>query len=168
MIPAHLTPLANHLWQSTLFAAALGLLSLAFRRQRAKVRYGLWLAASVKFLIPFAMLVSFGHQLEWRRAASIAHSPIPIAVEQISQPFVPPASWERRAAPTAESRVSAVLLGIWICGFAAVLFSWLVQWWRIGRPCERHRLWIWKSRCARCLPKYQWSQESSGFSGRYC
>jgi beta-lactamase regulating signal transducer with metallopeptidase domain len=77
------------------------------------------------------MLVSIGHQFEWRTAASIAHSPIPIAVEQISQPFVPPASWERLAVPAAESRISAVLLGIWICGFAVVLFSWLVQWRRI-------------------------------------
>ncbi len=131
MIPANLTPLANHLWQSTLFAAALGLLSLAFRRHRAKVRYALWLAASVKFLIPFAILVSIGNQFELRTAVSIAHSPIPIAVEQISQPFVPPASWERLAVPAAESRISAVLIGIWICGFAAVLFSWLVQWRRI-------------------------------------
>jgi hypothetical protein len=56
MIPANLTPLANHLWQSTLFAAAAGLLSLALRKQRAQVRYGLWLAASVKFLVPFALL----------------------------------------------------------------------------------------------------------------
>ena len=41
---------ANHLWQSTLFAALAGLLTLAFRRNRAQVRYWLWLAASVKFL----------------------------------------------------------------------------------------------------------------------
>jgi hypothetical protein len=68
MIPANLTPLANHLWQSTLFAAAAGLLSLALRKQRAQVRYGLWLAASVKFLIPFALLVSMGSQFEWRTA----------------------------------------------------------------------------------------------------
>src|SRR5580704_3197263 len=131
MIPANLIPVANHLWQSTLFAAALALLSLAFRRQRAKVRYALWLAASVKFLIPFAMLVSIGNQFEWRTAASIAHSPIPIAMEQISQPFIPPASWERLAVPAADGRIPAVLRTIWICGFAAVLFSWLVQWRRI-------------------------------------
>ena len=58
MIPANLTSVANHLWRSTLFAATAGLLSLALRKQRAQVRYGLWLAASVKFLIPFALLVS--------------------------------------------------------------------------------------------------------------
>jgi bla regulator protein BlaR1 len=50
MIPSPLQPVANHLWQSTLFAAAAGLLTLAFRKNPAQTRYRLWLAASVKFL----------------------------------------------------------------------------------------------------------------------
>ena len=50
--------IGNHLWQSTLFAAAAGLLTLALRNNRAQVRYWLWLAASVKFLIPFGALVT--------------------------------------------------------------------------------------------------------------
>ena len=52
--------LGNHLWQSTLFAIAAGLLTLILRKSHARARYGLWLAASVKFLIPFAVLVSLG------------------------------------------------------------------------------------------------------------
>ena len=35
--------LPNHLWQSTMFAVAVWLLAFAFRRNRAQVRYGLWL-----------------------------------------------------------------------------------------------------------------------------
>jgi hypothetical protein len=54
----------NHLWQSTLFAAAVALVTLAFRRNRAQVRYWLWLAASVKFLIPFSALLWLGAQIE--------------------------------------------------------------------------------------------------------
>ena len=50
MIPAYLL---NHLWQSTLFVAAAGLLSLVLRGNRAQVRYWLWFAASFKFLVPF-------------------------------------------------------------------------------------------------------------------
>ena len=46
MIPSQLQPLANHLWQSTLFAAVAGLLTLALRKNRAQTRYWLWLAAS--------------------------------------------------------------------------------------------------------------------------
>ena len=55
--------LANHLWQSTLFACAIGLLTLALRKNRAAVRHGLWLAASVKFLLPLSLLVGLGSQL---------------------------------------------------------------------------------------------------------
>jgi hypothetical protein len=63
---ADLSPLANHLWQSTLCVAMAWLLTLGMRKNRAAVRYGLWMAASVKFLIPFSLLVSAGAQLEWR------------------------------------------------------------------------------------------------------
>jgi bla regulator protein blaR1 len=41
-----------HLWQSTLFAGLAAVLSLAFRKQRAGIRYWIWLAASLKFLSP--------------------------------------------------------------------------------------------------------------------
>ncbi len=45
----------NHLWQSTLFAVAAGLLTLALRKNHARARYWLWLAASLKFLVPFSL-----------------------------------------------------------------------------------------------------------------
>ena len=67
MIPNYLSkvwqavaPVAgNHLWQSTLFAVAVGLLTLLLRKNHARARYALWLAASLKFLIPFSLVVSF-------------------------------------------------------------------------------------------------------------
>ena len=55
--------LASHLWQSTLFAGAAALLTLAFRANKAQVRYCLWLGASYKFLIPFALLTSLGRHI---------------------------------------------------------------------------------------------------------
>jgi beta-lactamase regulating signal transducer with metallopeptidase domain len=50
----------DHLWQSTLFAIAVALLTIAFRRNRARVRFALWFAASLKFLVPFAVIAWFG------------------------------------------------------------------------------------------------------------
>jgi hypothetical protein len=47
---------ADHLWQSTLFAGATGLLTLVLRKNSARLRYSLWLAASLKFLVPFSLL----------------------------------------------------------------------------------------------------------------
>ena len=53
----------DHLWQSTLFAAGAGLLTLVLRDNSAQVRFWLWFAASVKFLIPFAALTALGRYL---------------------------------------------------------------------------------------------------------
>ena len=88
MIPADLSPLANHLWQSTLFAAAAWLLTLAVRTNRAAVRYWIWMAASVKFFIPFSLLVSIGSQLGWRTAPAIAQPRFTNVMNEISRAFV--------------------------------------------------------------------------------
>src|ERR1035437_6562557 len=88
---ADLSPLANHLWQSTLFAAVAWVLTLALRKNRASARYWIWLAASVKFLIPFSLLVSAGGQLGWRTAPVTAPSQLSFAMDEISQPFAMPA-----------------------------------------------------------------------------
>ena len=101
MIPANLSPLANHLWQSTLFPAAAWLLALALRKNGAAVRYGIWLAASVKFLVPFSLLVGIGSQFGWRAAPAVGPVPISHVVEQISQPFALQAEAVPVAAATA-------------------------------------------------------------------
>ena len=50
--------LADHVWQSTLFLVAAALVTLGLRKNHARVRYGVWLAASLKFLVPFTLLVA--------------------------------------------------------------------------------------------------------------
>jgi bla regulator protein BlaR1 len=57
----------NHLWESTLFAGVVGLLTLVLRKNAARVRHALWLAASVKFLIPCSLLVGWGAISDGRR-----------------------------------------------------------------------------------------------------
>jgi hypothetical protein len=51
MIDTLIHSASSHLVQSTLFAGAAALLTLAFRANRAQVRFWLWLSASLKFLI---------------------------------------------------------------------------------------------------------------------
>src|SRR5512138_2393038 len=58
--------LANHLWQSTLVAVLAWLATLALRRNRAGVRYAIWLAASLKFLVPLSAIMTFGARFGWR------------------------------------------------------------------------------------------------------
>lgn len=86
MIPTQLQPVANHLWQSTLFAGVAALLTLALRKNAARTRYWLWLAASVKFLVPFSILAMAGSHFGRATPASV-RPPIAFIIEQVSQPF---------------------------------------------------------------------------------
>ncbi len=126
-MPELFQPVANHLWQSTLFAAAAWLLTLTLRRNRASARYKLWLAASLKFLLPFALLVSAGQRMEWNSAPERAAVVRPLSglVTGIGQPFgvaTPAVPVER------SSLLPALLVAIWLCGFLAVSLSWIRKW----------------------------------------
>jgi uncharacterized protein (TIGR03435 family) len=136
MILAKIIPaaLGNHLWQSTLFAAAAALLALALRKNRAQTRYTLWLIASLKFLVPFALLIAAGAHLRWPAAAPIATPTFSVAVQQIGQPFTAPeisTSVLMPAVSNAWNPVITILFLIWFVGFTAVLLSWWRRWMRI-------------------------------------
>ena len=120
--------LVNHLWQSTVFAAVAGLLTLTLRRNPANARYGLWLAASLKFLFPFSLLVTVGSQVTWRPASGPTPARIALRVEQISHPFLAPALASPVAASSRPGLIPAALLAGWACGFTAVLVCWFRRW----------------------------------------
>src|SRR6266481_3146174 len=151
-----LTPLtlalANHLWQSTLVAGAVGLLTLTLRRNHARARYGLWLVASMKFLLPFSLLMILGGQLACLRHSTPQRQATAesfVTIEQISQPFtnapnldaiqrptVPPvgtsiadrlaAVWNR------EPLLPLVLAAVWLAGFLIVTARWTRRWREIS------------------------------------
>jgi bla regulator protein blaR1 len=130
MIPAYLSGLANHLWQSTLFAAVAALLALALRKNCAQARYWLWLAASVKFLVPFSLLVAVGRQFEWRTAPAVMATPLSVAIETLTPAALPAAV--APSTPSAAFPIAAALLfAIWLCGCVGILSVWCVRWRRI-------------------------------------
>jgi beta-lactamase regulating signal transducer with metallopeptidase domain len=120
-----LTPFANHLWESTILALLAGVLTLILRRQPARVRYAVWLVASVKFLIPFSWLVFAGSRLAWFRGPASGTSGLYIAIEVLSK-FTP------SAIASGLSRVTPVLVGLWLCGILAVFAAWGRQWRRMS------------------------------------
>jgi bla regulator protein blaR1 len=129
MIP--LQPLANHLWQSTLFAAVAGLMTLALRRNRAQTRYWLWLAASVKFLIPFSVLVDMGSHFGRHTAPAMTQSVLPFVIEQVTQPFAAPVTLPTMSAaaqPSLASWIPAVLCVLWAIGLVTLASSWWMRW----------------------------------------
>lgn len=130
MVPA----LLDHLWQSTVFAAAIGLLTLAMRDNGAHVRYGLWLAASVKFLIPFALLAHLGGLLApaLPAAAVTDLGPMVESVQPLAEPFSGAAPLVAIDAAS-DMRAPLILFGLWALGFAAILVLRLTQWVRVER-----------------------------------
>ncbi len=128
--------LANHLWQSTLFAAAAGGLTRLLRKNSARARYLLWLAASAKFLVPFALLTVLGAQLPWLRPVHATHSPsLSIAAHLAAQ--ITPFGGDGVKAPAPVPRagdVALIAFGVlWALGTVVVAARWFARWTQVRR-----------------------------------
>ncbi len=138
----------NHLWQSTLLLLGAWALTLLLRHHQARARYWLWLAASLKFLVPFALLVDLGVELGTRlgmiagapHVSEAAQSGFSLAIDYMSRPFASAVKGVPAplSAPTVHGHQELLLLlvgvlaVIWLCGFVAVLAVWCVRWRRIA------------------------------------
>jgi uncharacterized protein (TIGR03435 family) len=130
--------LFNHLWQSTVVVLIAWLVTLALRKNPARIRFCVWMFASVKFLVPFALLASLGAR--WAR--TVAGRPVGSAlystVEEISQPFQqaqtqPATSLLSAPAAHAFEFLVPMLAGAWFCGVLTVLAVWALRWRRMAR-----------------------------------
>src|SRR5580700_4419594 len=111
-----LAALANHLWQSTVFALIAVLLTFALRKNRAETRYWLWLAGSLKFLIPLLLLNAIGNEIHWPSAGPLVHSTFITAVQQIQQPFAP-AKVLFTQPRSITNIIPSTAFAIWLSGF---------------------------------------------------
>lgn len=136
------SPLVEHLWQSTLFAFAAWLLTLALRRNHARTRYRLWMLASVKFLVPFSILVAAGHSIYIRMGTHAPQPALSTFVNTVAQPFLvgsdPNADVSSAAAPIAVTATAAhhfadwlplLLVVLWASGALFLFARWARSWW---------------------------------------
>ena len=143
--------LGNHLWQSTLFAITAGLLTLVLRKNRARARYGLWLAASVKFLVPFWLLVGMGSHLAWSGGSTGTKAGLYLAMEAVSQPFTQQTMLAIIPAPPSAVSSSQIhllpgfLWAVWLCGFLVVLSGSYARWRRVS-TIVREAVPLWEGR----------------------
>ena len=125
----------DHLWQSTLFAAGVWALTVAFKRHQARVRYWLWMAASVKFLVPVAALVAVGRRLAWESPSSVRPD-VPAIVAALGQPFAPmaPAAIASSSLDTSTGMgwLPAAIVIVWAAGCVIHLVKWLACWRRLA------------------------------------
>ncbi|MFN7918513.1 MAG: M56 family metallopeptidase [Bryobacteraceae bacterium] len=122
----------NHLWQSTAFAACIAVLCLALRNNHARTRYWLWLAASVKFLLPFSLLLALGSRVEIPAASPRITA---MAVETISVGFSPVPI----TPGPARSWWPMALGVVWAFGAVVVLCNWTRRWLSLRRIARRAR-----------------------------
>lgn len=137
-----LAALGNHLWQSTVFAVAVGLLTLFFRNNSARVRHCLWLTASFKFLVPFSLLILLGSGFTPYTVPVGTHptGTAPqwsILMERVAQPLSSSAQSAGAAlsAPLPAKPFldpTSVAIAVWVCGIAVVLCVLLLRWRRVN------------------------------------
>jgi len=123
-------PLLTHLLQSTAFVVAAWLLTLVFRRYPARIRFWVWMGASLKFMVPFAVLTDLGAR--WAKPQPV-HTALYTMIEEFSQPL-------GQAGPNVSGHVLStqarqigdwlpwILAAVWLCGFLFMLVRWLRQW----------------------------------------
>ena len=110
--------LVNHVWQSTLVAAAIAAIAALLRDDAAHSRYWLWWAASVKFLVPFSLLTALGGAIREAGAPRIELADWSSTLGVLAEPMPDATGW----AP-----LRMALLVLWAVGFAAVVGNWIVR-----------------------------------------
>ncbi len=133
--------LVNHLWQSTAVALVAWLLTLALRANAARVRYAIWMLASVKFLVPFTLLTDIGAR--WAKPASNNHAgpALYFVVEEFSRPFrQPPVAAPGIAVSASPAHlypiVWALIAGVWLLGCLVVMARWISGWRRAAEMAK--------------------------------
>ncbi len=143
-----LAPVGNHLWQSTMFLAVMGALALLLRQHGGRVRYWLWFAASVKFLVPFALLALLATQSPWGMDAGgqdTAATRILGAASRAAAPMSGEMPWPQWTAehgydqPEQSPAPSLVTFFVWATGAAFVAVRWLWRWIEIMRALRKAR-----------------------------
>jgi bla regulator protein BlaR1 len=112
--------LANHLWQSTLFAMLIAGLCLLLKRDGAHIRYWLWWLASLKFLLPFSLLTGLGNWLGLRTEIGSVPDAWTATATVVATPF---------AADAAAVTPGMLLVLLWATGAMVCL----VLWWKRAR-----------------------------------
>jgi bla regulator protein BlaR1 len=118
---------ASHIWQSTMVALAAAGLTVAFRRNSATVRYWIWFAAAMKFLVPFAALAAVATMLPLPRAPRVATGAFDAAT----------VIFRSSAVPTLSGATSTLIVGVWLLGVLVVLAAWVWQWQRLAADARQ-------------------------------
>jgi len=126
-------------------ASIAGLLTLALRKNHARVRYWVWLATSVRFLIPFSLLVGIGSYLPWSRPRQGRKLAFTLRWRKSASPYSANDAIGSSGHCLGGSNhlLPAILAAVWLCGFLVVIFQWYFRWREFPQPFENRALRRW-------------------------
>src|SRR5690242_20125005 len=122
MASGWMAALLNHLWQSTAVALLAWVLTFALRSNSARVRYAIWLLASIKFLLPFQFLTYFGTR--WSRPATANGAQLYTIVEEFTRPLSQAPTQISVSSPSPAHSLSlvwSIACALWLMGFVVLL-----------------------------------------------
>ena len=140
----------RHLCQSTVFTVGVWLLTLTLRPNAARLRYRLWMTASLKFLLPFSLLIAAGAMLAPTGHFVRSQPKIVTVVEGVAQPLLE--AWPADAttpvsvagigtrgttAPASRDWLPPLLLSAWAAGTLLLLARWMRSWQRLRATVRR-------------------------------
>ena len=145
---------ADHLWQSTLFAIIVLAACLVLRRGPARLRHSLWLVAALKFIVPIGLFVSLtersGITLEQFSAAFDSQLNVLIA-RGMSEPVTVLADSYQvtvvASSVMAHNEIICAVALIWLTGVVTFLGTWAIRRQRFlgamrrGRRLTQGREW---------------------------
>jgi beta-lactamase regulating signal transducer with metallopeptidase domain len=118
----------SHLWQSTVFAGVAWLVALSLRSHGASIRHSVWLVASLKFLVPFALLTMLGSELRTLLTPTATPQLLVEFGHQALRPFQLP-TFAASATQATSSSLPVVLACIWVAGAFVIGRRRAREWW---------------------------------------
>ncbi len=150
-------PVADHIWQSSVVALVASCLTLLLKRNSANCRFNIWFLASIKFFLPFAMLIHLGHALG-AGLITVPSRNFALVVELAGQPF----GHTRAHLPESTRRdeltgaIPALLGLVWALGVTVAVMVWWLRWLRCllleGLRSRSNKAWK-SSLCVLCCPR---------------
>jgi bla regulator protein BlaR1 len=128
--------IADHLWQSSVFAGTIGLSAAVLSRERAHIRHTLWVAASLKFLVPFSLLAGLAVRFSHLRLPERADLVFSLPLDTASQPFTSlELVGKASGVGIVHGRPGVLFIAfavLWMMGFVCCMCNWLIRWRRMS------------------------------------
>ncbi len=122
--------IANHLWQSTLFALLIFLALALLKHSPARARYAIWLIALAKFALPAALFIILFYKIGFDFSGLLSpHPASETAITQVAEPmpYLYTETFNDVVETQKHNEIYCGLTIVWFIGFIGLLGYWIGQ-----------------------------------------